>query len=281
MADWLALLEPAAAERLSHILSTGVCHWTERHAYSPGEFQPHLRCRSVRWSADGRRVASRRSRLQRGMAEMSSGLQVCACLGPVVQTGSAGEWGKQKKHWLSLWIWMSLLGGDGNLEWTLLLQSSEPKCRLSPWRTGVSGLTRSKTGRIGCCRVGQDTASSQPSTFRSGSPKTYMSRVSLPSKPRNRRPGIKNNWILPRNLVAAHPKKGSRCWAIRFPSPGAAPLVASSSSIQRCPMERAPPTEASFSMDHPAGGSPMWPSRLFPHPWLRRDTTIRFAPRAC
>lgn len=75
------------------------------------------------------------------------------------------------------------------------------------WRTGVSGLTRSKKGRIGCCRVGQDTASSQPSTFRSGSPKTYMSRVSLPSKPRNRRPGINNNWILPRNLVAAHPQR--------------------------------------------------------------------------
>lgn len=48
--------------------------------------------------------------------------------------GGVGE--TKKKHWLSLWILMSLLGGDGNLEWTLLLQSSEPKCRLSPGRTG-------------------------------------------------------------------------------------------------------------------------------------------------
>lgn len=32
-------------------------------------------------------------------------------------------------------------------------------------------------------------------------------RVSLPSERRNRRTGINNNWILPRNLVAAHPKE--------------------------------------------------------------------------
>lgn len=108
------------------------------------------------------------------------------------------------------------------------------------WRT----RTRSRKGRIGCCRVGQvgqDTSSSQPSTFRSGSPKAYMSRVSLPNHPSNRRPGINNNCIRPRNLDTAHPKE-------RFSMLGDTFSISWRRSLSS--LRRRPPSDSPWSARH-------------------------------
>ena len=129
------------------------------------------------------------------------------------------------------------------------------------------------------------TRSSQPSIFRSGSPNTYMPGFStkILNKHHNRRPGSNNNWILgPETWTPATPKKDSRWLGGTFaiywrPSPHRFVVV------QPAMLRGARATNKSFFLDRPCSGrvADVALALIPPSMGLRRDTTIRFPPRAC
>lgn len=157
---------------------------------------------------------------------------------------------------------MLLLGRDRNLEWTLLLQSLEPRCRLLPGRAGVSGLGTGGQGR-GRGKGGSGAAELDKLD------KTLRVRNHPPSDrdhPRHICPGFPSQTIPvtaglistttafgPETWIPPTPKKDSRCWAIRFPSPGAAPSRRFVVVHPAMP-HGARATNGSFFLDGPSGG---------------------------